>query len=70
MGFLIIIFVVFGIIFCFTQILRNKPKWIVRLYCDIWQRPYPTKGRIDFIGEILAFVAYILVMAYIVFFDK
>jgi hypothetical protein len=70
MKFIIIIIIAFGIIFCCTQILRSKPAWLVKLYCDIWERPYPTKHRIDFIGTILAIVFYISVLIYIVIFDK
>jgi hypothetical protein len=70
MKFLIVILVAFGIIFCCTQILRNKPLWLVKLYVDIWRRPYPTKRRIDSIGVMLVVIAYLAVMAYIVFFDR
>ena len=67
---LIVILIVFGIILCCTQILKSKPVWLVKLYVDIWQRPFPTKGSIEVTGIIIFVIAYFLVMIYVAFFDK
>lgn len=70
MKFLIIIFVVFGIIWFCTWFLACRPKWITQLYYDIWEKPFPSKGKIEFIGEMLTIAAYLIVLVYIIIFDK
>lgn len=63
-------FIVFMMILGISEILKSRPKWLVRLYCDIWERPYPSNKRINKIGQYIAIAMYILILIYVIYLDK
>ena len=62
MYYLITIVVTFSVIFLIGEILKNKPKWLVNLFVDIWSKPYPTSKQIDSVSSWLVFIAYLVIL--------
>jgi hypothetical protein len=64
------VFIIFLIVFIVFEIFKHKPKWLVILYFSITERPYPSKKQIERIGQCVAILAYILILTYVICFDK
>lgn len=61
--YLITIVIVFSIILLTGEILKTKPKWLVNLFVDIWNKPYPDDKQIDRISSWLVVISYLVILS-------
>jgi hypothetical protein len=62
MFYLLTISITFSIIMLIGEILKRKPKWIVNLFVDIWNKPYPSNKQIDSVTLWLVIIAYLVIL--------
>jgi hypothetical protein len=54
--------VVVSIILLIGELLKCKPKWLINLFVDIWNKPYPKNRKIDDITLGLVMIAYVVIL--------